>query len=160
MKSSKLRHAWTFFLEATELKAEDSRGPVLKWQVELEHSRFTGKKKVLVDGKLVFSTTEKQLSWCWEHPDTRAKIKLESENGRHSLKCEEPKREREEDAPTARERPELASPRPTRTADEELKRDLSAYCAMDDEIQEDVDVEIAEEAIPSFPSGPCCADGW
>ena len=75
---------------------------------------------------MVFSTTEKQLCWSWEHPDTRATIKLESENGRHSLKCEEPKL-REEDAPTARERPELA---------EELPRDLSAYEAKDDEIQE------------------------
>ncbi|CAJ1446090.1 unnamed protein product [Effrenium voratum] len=78
MKSSKLRHAWVFFLSDAELK------------VELEHSRFSGKKKVLVDGKLLFSTTDKHLTWCWQHPESKAKISLHSENGRHSLRCEEP----------------------------------------------------------------------
>ena len=58
----------------------------------MEHSRFSGKKKILVDGKLVFSTTAKQLSWCWEHPDRKATIKLDSDNGRHSLRCEEPEK--------------------------------------------------------------------
>ena len=126
MKSSKLRHAWTFFLEATELKvARGGSGffvffgtsvdgctyiyiynSMIKTrkvsffaptksppcEVELEHSRFSGKKKILVDGKLVFSTTAKQLSWCWEHPDRKATIKLDSDNGRHSLRCEEPEK--------------------------------------------------------------------
>lgn len=63
----------------------------MKWlvEVELEHSRFSGKKKVFVDGKLALSTTAKQLSWFYEHPNSKAKIKLESENGRHSLRCRE-----------------------------------------------------------------------
>lgn len=156
MKSSKLRHAWTFFLESTELK------------VELEHSRFSGKKKVLVDGKPVFATTEKQLSWCWEHPNTKAKILLESENGRHSLRCEEP--EKLEQGPN--EQLQSVSPRSCRSttsvtgsrtpktpaaeidmAAEEVRQSL--FGSFSDELQEHMDAldeEIAEEAIPSFPS--------
>ena len=78
VKSTKLRHAWTLFLGGVETK------------VELEHSRLTGKKKVLVDGKLLFSTTDKHLNWCWEHPESKARIGLNSENGKHVLRCEEP----------------------------------------------------------------------
>eukprot|EP00931_Biecheleriopsis_adriatica_P007589 TRINITY_DN108859_c0_g1_i1.p1 TRINITY_DN108859_c0_g1~~TRINITY_DN108859_c0_g1_i1.p1 ORF type:complete len:732 (+),score=144.58 TRINITY_DN108859_c0_g1_i1:66-2198(+) len=83
VRSSKLRHAWTLFLagEAREVK------------VELEHSRLSGKKKVLIDGKLVFSTKEKRLCWSWEHPGSKALISLHSENGNHSLRCQEPEAE-------------------------------------------------------------------
>lgn len=163
MKSSKLRHIWTFFLEAAELK------------VELEHSRFSGKKKVFVDGKLALSTTAKQLSWCYEHPNSKAKIKLDSENGRHSLRCKEPEKSSQlstalEAAPSPVDGPlEGRSPRscPSSTshvtgrtpraaeseAIEEIRQNLSArYAVMDDDLQEDVDADVAEEAIPSFPS--------
>ena len=78
VKSTKLRHAWTLHLGETEVK------------IELEHSRLSGKKKVLVDGKLLFSTTERHLNWCWEHPASKARINLISENGKHLLRCEEP----------------------------------------------------------------------
>lgn len=164
MKSSKLRHIWTFFLEAAELK------------VELEHSRFSGKKKVFVDGKLALSTTAKQLSWCYEHPNSKAKIKLDSENGRHSLRCKEPEKSSQlstalEAAPSPVDGPlePGRSPRSCRSstshatgrtpraaeseAIEEIRRNLSArYAVMDDDLQEDVDADVAEEAIPSFPS--------
>ena len=104
-------------------------------QVELEHSRFSGKKKVFVDGKPVFATTEKQLSWCWEHPNTKAKILLESENGRHSLRCEEP--EKLEQGPN--EQLQSVSPRSCRSTTsvtgsrrdgpQSLKRDR-IYCSL------------------------------
>lgn len=58
---------------------QDHRCDTSGLQVELEHSRFSGKKKVFVDGKLALSTTAKQLSWCYEHPNSKAKIKLDSE---------------------------------------------------------------------------------
>ena len=58
---------------------QDPRCDTCSHQVELEHSRFSGKKKVFVDGKLALSTTAKQLSWCYEHPNSKAKIKLDSE---------------------------------------------------------------------------------
>ena len=166
MKSSKLRHAWTFFLEATELK------------VELEHSRFSGKKKILVDGKLVFSTTAKQLSWCWEHPDRKATIKLDSDNGRHSLRCEEPEKPSQISMALEKNTPssllQNAGPVDEDTAPspcaeschrtprkssgsfdaEEIRQNLSArYAVMDEDLQEDVNADVAEEAIPSFPSG-------
>lgn len=79
MRSSKLRHAWTLFLQ----------GEPAEVKVELEHSRFSGKKKVFIDGKLVFSTKERRLSWSWQHPKSKAVIDLQSENGNHSLRCQE-----------------------------------------------------------------------
>ncbi|CAE8635637.1 unnamed protein product [Polarella glacialis] len=80
MRSSKLRHAWTLYLpgEPGEVK------------VELEHSRFSGKKKVLVDGQVVFTTKESRLKWSWEHPRSKVLISLVSENGNHSLSYKEP----------------------------------------------------------------------
>ena len=83
VKSTKLRHAWTLYLGDSEIK------------VELEHSRLTGKKKVLVDGKLLFSTSDRHLNWCWKHPESKAQISLISENGKHVLRCEEPEAAKE-----------------------------------------------------------------
>lgn len=79
MRFSKLRHSWTLFLsnEAEEVK------------VELEHSKVSGKKKVLINGEVVFSTKERSLRWSWQDPRSKACITLFSENGNHSLRCED-----------------------------------------------------------------------
>jgi len=168
VKSTKLRHAWTLYLCEAEVK------------VELEHSRLTGKKKVLVDGKLLFSTTDKNLHWCWEHPDSKARITLNSENGKHVLRCEEPEIakdaiEGESDRYPAVELSSLApetcvteplleeaSMQGEEAADNELfssgysdspvRQNLaSKYANCENDLQ-DYDAEIAEEAKPSVPS--------
>ncbi|CAE6947781.1 unnamed protein product [Symbiodinium sp. KB8] len=168
VKSTKLRHAWTLYLCEAEVK------------VELEHSRLTGKKKVLVDGKLLFSTTDKNLHWCWEHPVSKARITLNSENGKHVLRCEEPEIakdaiEGDSDRSPAVEfssfEPETyvtepvleeASMQGEEAADNELfssgysdspvRQNLASKYATCENDMQDYDAEIAEEAKPSVPS--------
>jgi len=83
MQNSKLRHVWMLRLA----------GEVRDMKVELIHSRSTGKKQVLVDGKVMFSTREKSLNWSWEHLPSNARIILRSENGSHQLLCHDFERE-------------------------------------------------------------------
>lgn len=83
VRSSKLRHAWTLHLA----------GEPRETTVELQHSKFTGKKKVLLDGKVVFTTKDRCLRWCWEHAPSQTRVSLRSENGTHDLTCESPGQE-------------------------------------------------------------------
>lgn len=96
--SSKLRHVWTLSLDESKV------------MVELEHSRMTGKKKVLIDGKVVYSTREKKLTWSWVHPASLAKISLTSENGKHELECEEPEKRHSQGESEGTEPEALAAP--------------------------------------------------
>lgn len=72
-----LQHSWTLHLA----------GEPCETRVELLHSRVTGKKEVLVNGKVVFSTREKRLNWSWEHLPSQNRISLRSESGHHQLQC-------------------------------------------------------------------------
>merc|ERR1719188_1002936 len=80
MRASKVRHAWTLHLE----------GAARETVVELEHSKLTGKKVVLLDGDVVFSTRERSLRWSWEHPASQSRICLDSDSGQHWLECKGP----------------------------------------------------------------------
>lgn len=80
MRSSKLRHMWTLYLE----------GEPRETVVELQHSKLTGKKKVLLDGKVVFTTSDRSLRWSWEHTPSQSRVSLHSESGHHELRCEGP----------------------------------------------------------------------
>mmetsp|Transcript_15373 Transcript_15373/g.33800 ORF Transcript_15373/g.33800 Transcript_15373/m.33800 type:complete len:861 (-) Transcript_15373:119-2701(-) len=77
MRATKLRHAWTLHLAGEEAET----------RVELLHSRLTGKKEVLVDGRRVYETRERSLRCSWMHASSR--LTLRSENGRHQLLCED-----------------------------------------------------------------------
>ncbi|CAK0887439.1 unnamed protein product, partial [Prorocentrum cordatum] len=76
LRSSKERHCWTL---------GSLGGAAGAAKVELEHSKVSGKRRVLMDGDLVFSTKERTFNWTWEHPALRSQITIQSDNGHHRL---------------------------------------------------------------------------
>eukprot|EP00747_Dinoflagellata_sp_TGD_P167442 gnl/TRDRNA2_/TRDRNA2_191871_c0_seq1.p1 gnl/TRDRNA2_/TRDRNA2_191871_c0~~gnl/TRDRNA2_/TRDRNA2_191871_c0_seq1.p1 ORF type:complete len:673 (-),score=73.03 gnl/TRDRNA2_/TRDRNA2_191871_c0_seq1:60-2078(-) len=76
--STKLRHSWDLLIGCDGLR------------LEVLHSRLSGKKQVFLDGKLVFQTRQRNLSWSVAHP-SGTQISLTSKGGSIVLHCEDSK---------------------------------------------------------------------
>jgi len=79
MQSTKVRHLWTLCLV----------GEPQETKIELEHSKLTGEKRVLIDDDEVFATKERCLQWTWQHTPSQLRIVVRSENCNHQLVYEE-----------------------------------------------------------------------
>lgn len=75
--STKLHHTWVLNVgSSTEVR------------IEVLHSRMTGRKRVLVDGREVFSTRKRHLFWSFRH-DSGAEIILRSDSSGFRIQCNE-----------------------------------------------------------------------
>eukprot|EP00929_Paragymnodinium_shiwhaense_P041787 TRINITY_DN21701_c0_g1_i4.p1 TRINITY_DN21701_c0_g1~~TRINITY_DN21701_c0_g1_i4.p1 ORF type:complete len:653 (-),score=134.33 TRINITY_DN21701_c0_g1_i4:510-2468(-) len=77
--SSKLRHTWTLCLGSLWGAGGHVQATTSTSLLELLQSRVSGRKRILLEGREVFKSKGRSLSWCCFHPALRIQLSLRSE---------------------------------------------------------------------------------
>eukprot|EP00929_Paragymnodinium_shiwhaense_P013019 TRINITY_DN120883_c0_g1_i1.p1 TRINITY_DN120883_c0_g1~~TRINITY_DN120883_c0_g1_i1.p1 ORF type:complete len:552 (+),score=97.31 TRINITY_DN120883_c0_g1_i1:56-1711(+) len=87
-KATKMRHLWTL-TNSEEAESGTMMMSTRPVQVELKHSRVSGRKQIFVDGHCMYETKAGTFTWTSKHAGLDVRLVLSSEQGRHSLSCED-----------------------------------------------------------------------